>query len=87
MSKKEQRLIFIAKKNSQGMMQIDMSFYPPLSKSKEQFEALPMDRREMQNAIADLGRYALARLASARGVDEKGQSYPKHKIGEINGEV
>lgn len=63
MSKKEQKLIFTASKTSDGMMKINMTFYPPLAATKEAFEALPMDRREMQNALADCGRFTMMKLA------------------------
>lgn len=66
-------------------MMVQMSFYPQLAKDKEIFELMPMERREMQNAAADIGRYAMERLASARGVDEKGKSYMKHNLEKTDG--
>lgn len=76
---KDQRLTFIISKTSSGQMKVQMDFYPKLAKDKEAFELMPMERREMQNAAADIGRYAMERLASARGVTEDGKSYMEKK--------
>ncbi len=59
MARKEQKLIFTASKNLDGTMKINMSFYPPLANSKEAFEAMSMERREMQNALANIGSFAM----------------------------
>ena len=68
MARKEQKLIFTASKNLDGTMKINMSFYPPLAKSKEAFEAMPMERREMQNALANIGTFAMKGMIK---MDEK----------------
>lgn len=62
---KEQHITFKISKTKSGQMLINMSFYPPPSKTKEEFEALPMYRREMQTCAADIGKYVMERLAQA----------------------
>lgn len=47
-----------------------MLFYPPLAKDKEAFDALPMETREMQNIVADAGRFAMNKLFNRVGNDE-----------------
>lgn len=65
MARKEQKLIFTASKNLDGTMKINMAFYPPLANSKEAFEAMPMERREMQNALANIGTFAMKAMIKA----------------------
>lgn len=65
MARKEQRLIFKITKTPSGKMLVNMSFYPPLA-GKEQFEQLPMERKEMQCMAGDIGKFAMQRMAELR---------------------
>lgn len=60
---KEQRVNIIVTENKQGMIDINLSFYPSLVNGKEAFEKLPIKARQLQNVGADIGKYVLARLA------------------------
>lgn len=60
---KAQRLIFVFEKTKSGKLNISMKFYPPLATSEEAFNAMPMYQREMQNAAADMGRFAMMQMA------------------------
>ena len=65
---KEQRIVFTIKKNTQGKMAISVDTHPKLTKSKEAFEKMPMDNREMQNAATDIVRYVMTALAEREKV-------------------
>lgn len=60
---KEQRLIFTFSKDQNGMLKINMSFYPTMAKTAEEFEQLPMYQRELQSAAASMGKFAMERMA------------------------
>lgn len=80
MARKEQKLIFTISKTSSGQMLVNMSFYPPLC-GKEQFEQLPMDRKEMQCMAGDIGKAIMEKLAQLH--DGKFQE-PKEKINDTS---
>lgn len=65
MARKEQILTFTISKTPDGMMKVNMSFHPKLA-SKEQFEQLPMERKEMQCMAGDIGKFAMQRMAELR---------------------
>lgn len=60
---KEQRILFTIKKNKAGKMAIGVDLHPKLAKSKEAFEKIPMDNREMQNAATDIVKFVMQSLA------------------------
>lgn len=63
---KDQRLTFVIGKTKSGHMKVNMLFYPPLASTKDDFDSMPMDLREMQNKAQDIGRYVMERLASPK---------------------
>ncbi len=59
----EQRIVFTISKNSAGRMMINMAMTPKMAKSEEEFEKLPMYKREMQSAAARIGKLVMRGLA------------------------
>ena len=59
----EQRIVFTISKNSTGKMMINMAMNPKMAKNEEEFEKLPMYKREMQSAAARIGKLVMKGLA------------------------
>jgi len=45
------------------MLKINMSFFPKMSKTIEEFEQLPMYQRELQSAASTIGKFVMERMA------------------------
>ena len=56
---KQQKLIFTFEQTKDGKMKVSMDFYPKLAKNEHDFNALPLYIRGLQNAAADMGRFAM----------------------------
>lgn len=56
MKKREQRLTVIHTLNQDGTVNISLLFYPPIAKSEAEFDAMPIERRILNNAASDSGR-------------------------------
>lgn len=65
MARKEQKLIFTISKTASGQMLVNMSFFPRMV-TKDEFEKLPMERKEMQCMAGDIGKFVMQRLAQLR---------------------
>ncbi len=59
----KQKIVFTIQKNSEGKMAISVDMKPKLAMSKEAFEKMPMEKREMQNSATDIVRFVMASLA------------------------
>ncbi len=68
MARKEQKLIFTISKTATGQMLVNMSFFPNLA-TKDQFEQLTMERKEMQCMAGDIGRLVMQGLAKLKDAE------------------
>ena len=62
MAKTDQRMTVVHSMNQDGGVQVQILFYPPLAKTEEEFNALPIDKRMLNNAAMDSGRCMMAML-------------------------
>lgn len=60
---KEQRIIFILSKTSDGQLKISQQLFPKMSKCKEDFEKLHPYQQEMQYMAAEISKFVMQRLA------------------------
>lgn len=58
-----QRMVFTISKTTEGKMKINMTMHPQMAKSEEEFNKLPMYKREMQSAAARIGKLVMRALA------------------------
>jgi len=59
----EQKLTFTISKNSQGKMKINMAMRPKMCSNEEEFNKLPMYKREMQSTAANIVKFVMEALA------------------------
>lgn len=66
-----QKIIFTITKNTEGKMQISTAMQPRYAKTEEEFEKLPIYKREMQAASARIIKLVMKGLAEEEALKRK----------------
>ena len=68
---KDQRMTVIHTLQGDGSVTVQLTFYPKLAENEEQFNALPIERRMLNNAARDSGNAMVEMLKKRLAPSDK----------------
>lgn len=68
----EQRVTFVVKKTADGMIKVDVGFYPPMAGNEEKFKKLSQEMQELQSTTYSIANFAMeAMMQKDKKIEEE----------------